>query len=172
VLSPSKTISWIGAFITHLDNAHEHLHVQVGFTSPRAWALTAQLGHRIFSDLHSVRVGTMKSMGSKPESICPAILWSVFRTHDKMAGFEDANFENHPSIASEFVKFLATNTGIEGMAVLQEEVAALKSKLKDAEKQATLASGKADEASSVADVAKKAAETLSKQVDRLAAKVG
>jgi hypothetical protein len=168
----SKTISWIGAFITYLDNTYEHLHVQVGFTSARAWALTTQLGYRIFSDLHSVRVGTMKSMGSKPESICPAILWSVFRTHDKMAGFEDANFENHPSIASEFVKFLATNTGIEGMAVLQEEVAALKSKLKDTEKQATLAFGKADKAASVADVAKKATETLSKQVDRLAAKVG
>jgi hypothetical protein len=88
-----------------------------------------------------------------------------------MAGFEDANFENHPSIASEFVKFLATNTGIEGMAVLQEEVTALKSKLKDTEKQATLAFGKADEASSVADVVQKATETLSKQVDRLVAKV-
>ena len=36
---------------------------------------------------------------------------------DKMAGFEDANFENHLSIASGFVKFLATNTCIEGMAV-------------------------------------------------------
>ena len=169
----AKTISWIGASTTYLDNTYyEHLHVQVGFTSARAWALTTQLGYRIFSDLHSVRVGTMKAMGSKPESICPAILWSAFRTHDKMAGFEDANFENHPSIASEFVKFLATNTGIEGMAVLQEEVASLKSKLKETEKQATLAFGKADKASSVADAAKKAVETLSKQVDRLSAKVG
>jgi hypothetical protein len=50
----SKTISWIGAVITHLDNAYKHLNVQVGFTSARAWALTAQLGHRIFLDLHSV----------------------------------------------------------------------------------------------------------------------
>jgi hypothetical protein len=114
----------------------------------------------------------MKAIGKGPESICPQILWAVFRTHDQMAGFEDANFENHPSIASEFVKFLATNTGIEGMGVLQEEVATLKSKLKEAEKQATLASGKADKASSTADVAKKAVDALTRQVDKLTAKVG
>ncbi len=124
-----KTITWIVAFIACLDKTFEHLHVQVGFTKVRAWALTTQLGCRIFSDLHSVRVGTMKAMGTGPESICPAILWSVFRTHDKMTGFEIANFEDHPSIASEFVKFLAINTGIEGMAVLQEEVKDLKTKL-------------------------------------------
>jgi hypothetical protein len=165
-----KTISWIGAFNTYLDTTYEHLHGEVGFTPARAWSLTTQLGHRIFSDLHSVRVGTMKAMGKGPESICPAILWAVFRTHDKMAGFEDANFENHPSIASEFVKFLATNTGIEGMAVLKEEVASLKTRLREAEKQLTLASGKADKASSVGDAAKKAAEVLTKQVDKLAAK--
>jgi len=162
-----KTISWIGAFNTYLDTTYEHLHVEVGFTSARAWALTTQLGNRIFSDLHTVRVGTTKAMGKGPESICPAILWSVFRTHDKMAGFEDANFENHPSIASEFVKFLATNTGIEGMAVLQEEVASLKSKMKDAEKQSALALLRADKASSGADTAKKATEALTKRVDKL-----
>jgi hypothetical protein len=167
-----KSVSWIGAFNTYLDTTYEHLHNEVGFTSARAWSLTTQLGNRIFSDLHTVRVGTMKAIGKGPESICPQILWAVFRTHDQMAGFEDANFENHPSIASEFVKFLATNTGIEGMGVLQEEVATMKSKLKEAEKQATLASGKADKASSTADVAKKAVDALTRQVDKLTAKVG
>lgn len=166
-----KSITWIGAFNTYLDTTYEHLHVEVGFTSARAWALTTQLGNRIFSDLHSVRVGTLKALKGGPVSICPAILWSVFRTHDKMAGFEDANFENHPSIASEFVKFLATNTGIEGMAVLEENVSTLKTKVKDLEKQLSTISAKADKASTNADVAKKATEVLTKQVDKLAAKV-
>ena len=166
-----KTISWVGAFNTYLDTTYEHLHIEVGFTSARAWSLTTQLANRIFSDLHSVRVGTMKAMRGGPESICPAILWAVFRTHDKMAGFEDANFENHPSIASEFVKFLATNTGIEGMAVLEENVVSLKTKVKELEKLLTAASVKADKASSNADVAKKATDVLTKQVDKLAAKI-
>ena len=166
-----KTITWIVAFIAYLDKTYEHLHVQVGFTSVRAWALTTQLGCRIFSDLYSVRVGTMKAMGIDSLSICPAILWSVFRTHDKMTGFELANFEDHPSIASEFVKFLATNTGIEGMAVLQEDIKELKTKVKEMDKQTSLAGAKADKAVSVADVAKKASDTLSKQVDKIAAKM-
>ena len=86
----------------------------------------------------------MKAMKGGPESICPAILWAVFRAHDKMTGFEDANFENHPSIASKFVKFLATNTGNEGMAVLEENVVSLKAEVKELEKQSTAACTKAD----------------------------
>ena len=113
----------------------------------------------------------MKAMGVDSISICPAILWLVFRTHDKMTGFELANFEDHPSIASEFVKFLATNTGIEGMAVLQDDIKDLKTKVKEVEKQISLAGAKADKAVSVADVAKKASDTLSKQVDKIAAKL-
>jgi hypothetical protein len=167
-----KTISWVGAFNTYIDTTYEHLHVEVGFNSARAWSLTTQLGARIFSDLHSVRVGTTKAMGKGPESICPVILWSVFRTHDKMAGFENANFEDHPSIASEFIKFLATNTGIEGMSSLQEDVAGMKLKLKDVDRQATLASAKADKATSVADVAKKSAESFARKISSLEAKVG
>jgi hypothetical protein len=162
-----KTISWVGAFNTYIDTTYEHLHVEVGFNSARAWSLTTQLGARIFSDLHSVRVGTTKAMGKGPESICPVILWAVFRTHDKMAGFENTNFEDHPSIASEFIKFLATNTGIEGMNTLQEDVASLKSKLKEAECQNTQTMAKADKGTSVADAAKKIAESFEKRIKTL-----
>ena len=121
----------------------------------------------IFSDLHSVRVGTTKSMGKGPESICPIILWSVFRTHDQMAIFENANFEDHPSIASEFIKFLATNTGIEGMAGLQDDVTALKTKLKEVDRQASSAIVKADKAISVADLAKTTAQSFSRKISAL-----
>ena len=86
--------------------------------------------------------------------------------------FEDTKFKNHSSIASESIKFLVTNTGIKGMAVLQEDAVSPKSKLKEIEKQATLAFGRANKASSVADLSKKAWETLSKQADKLPAKVG
>ena len=61
-----KSISWIGAFNTYLDTTYEHLPVEVGFTSARASALTTQLGNRIFSDLHSVRVGTLNALKGGP----------------------------------------------------------------------------------------------------------
>ena len=159
-----KSISWIGSFLSFLDQTYESLHVQSNFSSPRAWSLTTQLGRRVFSDLHSVRVGTTKAMGKGRRAICPVILWSVFRTHDKMAAFEVANFEDHPSIASEYVKFLATNSGLEVVSKLEDEVGSLKSKVKELEKMVSAATVKADKASSTADVVKKQCDALAKKV--------
>jgi hypothetical protein len=87
-----------------------------------------------------------------------------------MAGFENANFEDHPSIASEFIKFLATNTGIEGMSSLQDDVSALKLKVKEVERQSSSATVKADKAISVADLAKTTAQTFSRKISALEAR--
>ena len=58
------------------------------------------------------------------------------------------------------------------MAVLQEDVVSLNAKVKEIEKQASLAFIKANKASTVAGLAKKASDTLSKQVDKLAVNLG
>jgi hypothetical protein len=158
-----KSISWIGAFLSFIDQTYESLHVQSNFSSARAWALTTQLGRRIFADLHGVRVGTTKAMGKGRVAICPIILWAVFRTHDKMAAFEVANFEDHPSIASEYVKFLATNSGLEVVTKLDGEVASLKNKVKDLEKMVVLAAGKADKAASSVDIVRKQCDALARK---------
>ena len=47
------------------------------------------------------------------KSTCTHLMWSIFRTHDKMAEFDDVNFEDHPAIASEYIKFLACNLGFD-----------------------------------------------------------
>jgi uncharacterized protein YfaT (DUF1175 family) len=91
----------------------------------------------------------------------------VFRTHDKLAAFEIANFEDHPSVTSEYVKFLATNSGLEVVTKLEEKVTNLKSKMKEVEKQAVAASGKADKASSAIDVVKKQSDVIAKKVAAL-----
>jgi hypothetical protein len=162
-----KSISWIGCFLSFIDQTYESLHVQSNFSSPRTWSLTTQLGRRIFSDLHAVRVGTTKAMGKGRLAICPVILWSVFRTQDKMAAFKIANFEDHPSVASEYVKFLAMNSGLEVVSKLEEEVSSLKSKMKEVEKQSTAATVKADKATSDVDVVKKQSDILVKKMAAL-----
>ena len=58
------------------------------------------------------------------------------------------------------------------MAVLQEDVVSLKAKVKEIEKQASLAFTNANKALTVAGLAKKASDTLSKQVDKLAVNLG
>jgi hypothetical protein len=81
-----------------------------------------------------------------------------------MVAFEIANFEDHPSIASEYVKFLATNSGLEVVTKLEEEVTSLKGKMKEVEKQDTGAAVKADKASSAINLIKKQSDVLTKKV--------
>ena len=42
---------------------------------------------------------------------CAQVMLAVFRTHDIMAVYVAHKFENHPSVSTEYVKFLAINSG-------------------------------------------------------------
>jgi hypothetical protein len=159
-----KSITWIGSFLGFLDQTYESLHMQSAFSSGRAWSLTTQLGRRIFSDLHLARMGTTKAMGKGRVAICPVILWSVFRTHDQMAAFESSNFEDHPSIASEYVKFLATNSGLEVVSKMEEEVVHMKKQVKELEKSVALSVVRADKALSAVDVLKKENAAMARKI--------
>jgi hypothetical protein len=69
-----------------------------------------------------------------------------------MASYKRLNFKNHPSIATELVKFLAINTSFEAIdllliksAALEVEAADLKKQVAAAVKSASSASNKANE---------------------------
>jgi hypothetical protein len=112
-------------------------------------------------------MGTIQAMGiDDPKLMCRAIVWSIFRTHDKMAEFENANFEDHPAIASEHIKFLACNSGFDILESLATDIVSVKSETKEAVQKATQAVRKADSATTLADTNKKAIAELSKRVDR------
>ena len=73
-------------------------------------------------------MGTIQTMGTNDwKSTCTHLMWSIFRTHDKMAEFDDVNFEDHPAIASEYIKFLACNSGIDMLETLEKDVVNVKS---------------------------------------------
>jgi hypothetical protein len=102
--------------------------------------LATQLVQRALAEIFVVQMGTVQAMGiDDPKLTCRAIMWSVFRTHDKMAEFENSNFEDHPAIALEHTKFLACNS-------LATDVASPKSETKEAAQKAAQAVCKADSA--------------------------
>ena len=101
------------------------------------------------------------------ESVCSHVFWASFRTYDVMAGYMDHQFENHPTIAAEYVKFLATNSGhdkLDKLTVLvkdqKENVASALAKAKSAVAKADIATGKSDSA-------KASFKSLSKRVAAL-----
>ena len=65
-----------------------------------------------------------------------------------MATYVSHHFENHPSVSTEYVKFLATNSGSEKVVKLTETVEALKIRALSALDEAKSATKKSDVATS------------------------
>lgn len=77
-----------------------------------------------------------------------------------MAVYMSHKFENHPSVSTEYVKFLATNSGSEKVAKLALMVESALSKAESATKKADISSSKTADFS-------RAMEVLSKRVTKL-----
>ena len=106
-----------------------------------------QVLDRIVADLYEPKEGASNGMRGDRRSICSHVLWSSFRTLDVAQAYLDYNFENHPAISSEFIKFLATNSGFEKVEELEATVAGMRTSVADAAATARHASTKSDTAS-------------------------
>lgn len=145
----SRSVTWMTLFIGFVDRTYEQLHIHSGFPESKAWGATTQLGYRVWSDMGSLRDGAFLALRTEDEvSTCGSVLWTIFKTHDKMEEFAVANIDDHSSISSEYVKFLASNSGEQGdVSGLAEEVKLLKSTVKSQGIQMSSLSKKNDTAS-------------------------
>jgi hypothetical protein len=99
--------------------------------------------------------------------ICQQILWSVLKSHDVMNEYKCLNFKNHPSIATELVKFLAINTSFEAIEKLTVKMGATEAKLNDSKKQVAAAVKSASLSANKADEVKKLCKALDKRLKKL-----
>ena len=96
-----------------------------GFSPEQAWHLVTKLVKQIFMEIEAPRVGVQTHFRSGDNvQICAKIAFAVFQYLDVMSSYLKANFKDHPSLSSEYVKFLASNTGL-------NQVEKLSSKVKD-----------------------------------------
>lgn len=84
-----------------------------------------------------------------------------------MNQFKSQGFKDHPAIASEYVKFLATNTGIESLERLITRVATIEDQVKEIAKSVKAATTSSTTASNKADEAKKTIAALEKRIATL-----
>ena len=123
--------------------------------------MTTQVLDRILADLFVPKDNILNSIKNRsPESTCAHVLFAAFKTHDIMAVYMSHKFENHPSVSTEYVKFLATNSGSEKVAKLAVMVESALSKAESVTKKADIASSKTADFS-------KAMEVLSKRITKL-----
>ncbi|KAL7574601.1 hypothetical protein ACA910_002956 [Epithemia clementina (nom. ined.)] len=138
------------------------------FDERKAWSLTTQIVARIFSDMHEVRRTISTSLKpNDPDSVCAWVLWGVFKTQDVMQQYMDAQFQDHPSVSSEYVKFLAVDLGTETVKKLEDKCQILQDKQAVLMEQLKKATSKADSASNLVDTQKKKIEELQSAVREL-----
>ena len=159
----TQSVAWVGDLSRFIDDTFESL-IRSGFTKASAWSLTTKLVHRIFHDLHAARAGVLQSFRpGDNESICAQVLWGVFKTHDVMLEYKRYKFKNHPSIASEYVKFLASNSGNDLIDKVSSRVGTVETKMKELSTTVGSAQNKVSEARSLV-------EALSARVKKLESK--
>lgn len=145
-LSLTASVTFITQLLNYVDTLYEKLHIYSKFTSETAWSLSMQVLDRILADLYSPKEGASNGMKGDRKSICSHVLWASFKTLDVAQVYVDANFVNHPAISSEFIKFLATNSGSEKTEQLAATVTLVKNSLAGCVTDARTASSKSDTA--------------------------
>jgi hypothetical protein len=161
----SATVSFLNQLFGCIESIYKRLYNFSKFTTEQAWSLTTQVLDRILADLFIPKDNIVQILKTRnTPATCAQVLYAAFKTHDIMAVYVSHKFENHPSVSTEYVKFLATNSGSEKVVKLMEVVESLKGKLQSAIEDAKVATKKADiSASKCSD--------LSKVVDTLIARV-
>jgi hypothetical protein len=168
--SLNSSIAWMEAFFMFIDKKYAELTL-AKFGKVAAWSLTTRLATRIFEDIAEPRsgvVGTLSIGGNM--AICPRVFWSVIQSHDVMESFKSAAFIDHPSISSEYVKFLSVNTGIEAIHKLEATVSTLQDQAVVQAKAVRDATTAASSASNKADEAKRLVAALEKRLSKLESK--
>ena len=145
-MSLTASVAFVTQLLNYVDTLFEKLHIHSKFAVDTAWSLTMQVLDRIVADLYEPKEGTSNGMRGDRKSICSHVLWSSFHTLDVAHVYLDYNFENHPAISSEFIKFLATNSGFEKVEALEATVSTMRTSVRDAAADARAASSKSDTA--------------------------
>lgn len=169
--SLNATITFLTQLLGFIDTIYEKLHLHSKFSADQAWSLTTQILDRVCEDLYAPKEGVAAAMTVEdPVSICSHLLWSCFRTHDVMAIYIEHNFENHPAISAEYVKFLATNSGYDKVEKMEVIVLAMKADVAKALDLADKAAKKGEMATDKFSAAHKEIEALKKRIQTLETK--
>ena len=133
-----------------------------GFNRLNAWNLVSKLVHRILAVDCSLKRGISFELADAKEhkALAVSVLWGTFGTHQVVRTYQEHGIENHPSMASEYVRFLVAHTDSNRVEAMQAKVTHLESEVKRLDR----ALGSAEKA---AAQAQKAATSASNKIQEL-----
>ena len=118
----SDTIAFVGCLNRFISETYKRLD-ESGFGKVDSWKLVSKLVHRIFAtDCHQRRGAVSEFLdASDGRTLSLGVLWGTFATHQIMREYMQHGIENHPSISSEYVRFLVANCGLERINKLEAQ---------------------------------------------------
>jgi hypothetical protein len=168
MLAVSEVYSWLEGFEKEILADMCAGLVLNQFSEAAGWSLSTRLGVRVLEEVGQHRIGVASLISSNNEdSNASHVLYATFRTLDEMAIFKKFKYKNHPCISSEFVKFMASNSGLDSIKKLEARVKTLEGELKEAREKAKSSATKADTASNKADQSARDLIALAKRVKLL-----
>jgi hypothetical protein len=169
-LALTESMGWIEGFITFIDTYYREL-TKAKFGSAKAWHVTTRLAKRVLDEVGTTRQSAQGGFeAGNLVKICQNIVWAVLKGHDVMSEYKRLSFKNHPSVATELVKFLAINTSFESIEKLVSQTKVLETKVNELKKQISAAVKSSASSSNKADEARKQSEALVKRIAKLEAK--
>jgi hypothetical protein len=169
-LALTESMGWIEGFITFMDTYYREL-TKAKFGSAKAWHVTTRLAKRVLDEVGTTRQSAQGGFeAGNAVKICQNIVWAVLKAHDVMAEYKRLSFKNHPSVATELVKFLAINTSFESIEKLVAQTKVLETEVSELKKQVTASVKSSASSANKADEARKQSDALVKRVAKLEAK--
>ena len=131
----ASSISFLKSLCTFISETNRNL-VNAGFNEGSAWDLVCKLVHRIFArDCHVVRGSVSEHLdASEKKAMAVNVLWATLSTHQIIKEYTSHGIENHPSIASEYVRFLVANSGLSKLDKMEKKLVTAEKEIVDMKK--------------------------------------
>jgi hypothetical protein len=106
----TESSAWIVGYIQFIDEYYRELAKEKNGPS-KAWHFTTRLAKHILDKVGTPRHGVQEAF-----QVGKSSLWLILKSHVViMTAYKRLDFENHPTTATELVKFLAINTSFEAI---------------------------------------------------------
>jgi hypothetical protein len=119
----STSIKFVNELFDYLTDTYRDLTDRSGFLPNDAWLLATEVVARICKALNSSR-SEVRSISAKSSSVrtTARILFGMLKVHDVMADYLRLEIKNHPSVSSEYVKFLASHASFKDVQVIKKRL--------------------------------------------------
>ena len=159
--------SFVDLLVRYIDTTYRELR-RSKYTEKRAWHLVTSLGCRILTDVYKPRVGKIGIMKSRdPHQVATTVFHACFLSLEVMRQYKDQGFAKHPSIASEYIKFICHNSPFETLELFDSRIKGIESLVKDVSQKLTSKDKQLNTTTQKADEGKTKLSNLESRVAKL-----